>query len=141
MNTIVIRTEIAPDPINLDPRPCELCGLTIGRHDIVDHGDGPEFYCADVLPDDMTLDELECRAELRRQEDVAAILARIDAMDRPLNAPAPRARKPYGPAASTAAAFQYLVTIGDLERLKAWLAARPKDTPFLLAMLEGAVSC
>jgi len=50
---------------------------------MVDNGEGPEFFCLDLLPDEMTLEELERRAELRRQEEVAAILARMDAMDQP----------------------------------------------------------
>jgi hypothetical protein len=51
----ILSASIAPDrlepgPLDLDPRPCEFCGLTIDRHDMVDHGEGPEFYCADVRP-------------------------------------------------------------------------------------------
>ncbi len=64
-----------PEPIEIDPRPCLLCGLTIDRHDMVDDGEGPEFFCADLSPDEMTLPELERRAELRRQEELAAIMA------------------------------------------------------------------
>jgi hypothetical protein len=41
--------EIEPNPLAIDPRPCELCGLTIDRHRMVDHGEGPEFWC---YPDD-----------------------------------------------------------------------------------------
>ena len=66
-------------PIAIDPRPCEYCGLTIDRHRMVDNGDGPEFFCVDLSPDEMTLPELERRAELRRQEDIAAIIARWEA--------------------------------------------------------------
>jgi hypothetical protein len=53
--------------LEIDPRPCQLCGLTIDRHDMVDDGDGPVFFCPDIDPDDMTLIELERRAELRRE--------------------------------------------------------------------------
>jgi hypothetical protein len=130
--------EIEPDPINLDPRPCEFCGLTIDRHDMVDHGEGPEFYCADVSPDDMTLDELERRAELRRQEEVAAIFARLEAMDDPSKRLPPRAEpKPYCPAASTVSAFWFMVGLSDPKRLAAWLDAHPNDEIFLLNLLES----
>jgi hypothetical protein len=124
------------DPIEIDPRPCELCGLTVDRHEMVDHGEGPEFFCVDLSPDEMTLDELERRAELRRQEEVAAILARMDAMDRPADLPSAREPEPYRPAASTIDAFWYVVSLRDPERFKAWLADRPKDAPFLLELLE-----
>jgi hypothetical protein len=124
------------DPLEIDPRPCELCGLTIDRHEMIDHGDGPEFFCADVLPDDMTLPELERRAELIRQVEVAAIVARMDAMNGPYQCPPPREPEPYRPAASTVDAFWYVVSLRDPERFKAWLADRPKDAPFLLKLLE-----
>jgi hypothetical protein len=142
MNAIVIPTELAPDPINLDPRPCELCGLTIDRHEMVDHGEGPEFFCADLSPDEMTLPELERRAELRRQEEVAAILARMDALAGPVDlAPVVREPEPYRPAASTVDAFRFVAATGDVARLKTWLADRPKDAPLLLALLESPASC
>jgi hypothetical protein len=138
MNAIVIPADLEPAPIELDPRPCELCGLTIDRHDMVDHGEGPEFYCADVSPDDMTLDELERRAELRRQEEVVAIFARLEAMDDPSKRLPPRAGpEPYRPAQSTVDAFRYLTAAGDIGRIREWLADRPKDAPHLLALLEG----
>jgi hypothetical protein len=133
------------DLLEIDARPCELCGLTIDRHDIVDDGDGPLFFCADILPDEMTLDELERRAELIRQEGVAAIIARWEAMDAEIaargNLMPPREPEQYRPASSTIMAFQYLVALGDLKRLESWLAARPKDAPFLLALLEGPATC
>jgi hypothetical protein len=85
------------DPLEIDPRPCELCGLTVDRHEMVDHGEGPEFFCADLSPDEMTLDELERRAELRRQEDIVAIMARMDAMDGPDDLPPPVNLSPTAP--------------------------------------------
>jgi hypothetical protein len=36
------------DPIEIDPRPCQLCGLTIDRHERVDGPEGPEFFCDDL---------------------------------------------------------------------------------------------
>jgi hypothetical protein len=88
----------------------------------------------------MTLDELERRAELRRREEVCGDLARWDAMDvmdGPAEMPPPRAPEPYRPAASTQAAFRYLIAVGDVGRLREWLSDRPKDAPLLLAMLES----
>jgi hypothetical protein len=130
------------DLLEIDPRPCELCGLTIDRHEMFDDGEGPLFFCADISPDEMTLDELERRAELIRQEEVAAIFARLEAMDDPSRRLPPRSEpEPYRPARSTVDAFHYLAATGDVARLKAWLADRPKDAPLLLALLESPTSC
>jgi hypothetical protein len=131
-----------PAPIAIDSRPCELCGLTIDRHDMDDDGDGPLFFCADISPDEMTLDELERRAELIRQEEVAAIFARLEAIDDPTKRLPPRSEpEPYRPAQSTVDAFRLVAAANDVSRLKAWLLARPTDAPFLLALLESAASC
>jgi hypothetical protein len=135
MNLHLVAPE--PDPVEIDSRPCVLCGLTVGRHEMIDDGEGPIFYCSDLLPDEMTLPELERRAELRRQEDVAAILARMDAMDASAEIPPPREPEPYRPAQSTIDAFWFVVGLGNPEQLKTWLLARPKDAPFLLELLEG----
>jgi hypothetical protein len=123
------------DLLAIDPRPCELCGLTIDRHEMVDDGEGPEFFCVDFLPDEMTLPELERRDVLRFREEVAAMIARMDAMGRP-DILRPREPEPYRPAESTANAFRLVAAAGDVGRLKAWLADRPKDAPLLLALLE-----
>ena len=125
-----------PDPIEIDPRPCELCGLTIDRHEMVDDGEGPLFYCLDLSPDEMTIDELERRAELRRQEEIAAMITEMEAADhlvpiRPVNEPLP-----YRTPKSTIDAFWYVVGLADSDRFKAWLADRPKDASFLLQLLE-----
>jgi hypothetical protein len=127
------------DLLEIDPRPCILCGLTIDRHEMDDDGEGPIFYCPDLSPDEMTLRELERRAELRLQEEVAAILTRM--VDAPSIIPAAGEPAAYRPAASTVDAFRYLVALSDLDRLKAWLGDRPKDAAFLLALLESPASC
>jgi hypothetical protein len=127
------------DLLAIEPRPCEWCGLTIDRHRQTDDGEGPLFFCADVSPDEMTLAELERRAELRRQEDIAAILAAMP--DCPPIVPADKPPAPYQPATSTVDAFRLVVAAGDVGRLKGWLADRPKDAPLLLALLESPASC
>jgi hypothetical protein len=133
---------VETDPIQIDPRPCELCGLTIDRHEMVDDGEGPEFFCLDFLPDEMTLDELERREVLRIREEVAAIMSRMDAMGGwPADNLPPREPEPYRPAQSTVFAFRLVAAAGDVGRLKAWLADRPKDAPLLLALLESPASC
>jgi hypothetical protein len=129
---------IDPDPLELDARPCGNCGLTVDRHRMIDSGEGPEFFCVDLSPDEMTLDELERRAELRRQEEVAAIFARLEAMDDPSKRLPPRGGpEPYRPAASTIAAFWHVIGLADPGRLKEWMRDHPKDAPTLLKLLEN----
>jgi hypothetical protein len=127
-------------PIEIDPRPCVLCGLTVDRHEMIDDGEGPIFYCPDLLPDEMTLPELERRAELRRQEDIAAIFARLEAQDDPskrVTAPLRADPAPYRPAQSTIDSFWFVVGLDDPGRLKAWFANHPRDVPALLKLLEN----
>ncbi|HEY5036067.1 MAG TPA: hypothetical protein VII74_02920, partial [Chthoniobacterales bacterium] len=75
---VAYSAELEPDPIEIDPRPCTVCGLKIDRHEMVDDGEGPEFFC--LSPDELMLLELERRAELIRQVEIAEILARMDAI-------------------------------------------------------------
>jgi hypothetical protein len=128
--------QIELDPIEIDPRPCGECGRTIDQHRRVDTPEGPEFFCADLSPDDMTLDELERREELRRQEDLAGILERISAPivsdDRPRDY-VPTYRTPQ----STIDAFRYVVRLGDPGYFTRWLAQHPLDAPALYKLYEG----
>lgn len=132
---VAYSAELDPNPIEIDPRPCTLCGLTIDRHKMIDDGEGPEFFC--LSPDEMTLPELELRTELIQQVEVAEIMARLDARQDPSECPPPRAPEPYRPAQSTVDAFMLLSKIGDSARARTWLADRPKDAPYLLLLLEG----
>jgi hypothetical protein len=128
-----------PDPLEIDPRPCRLCGCHIDGHEMIDDGNGPLFFC--LPPDEMTLPELGRRAELIRLVEVAAIMARMEAADVPCEPPAPAEPRPYRTPQATIDAFRYLVRTEDVGRLKAWLADRPKDAPLLLALLESSLSC
>jgi hypothetical protein len=125
------------EPIEIDARPCEHCGLTIDRHRHVDAGEGPEFFC---LPaDELDLDELELRAELIRQVEVAAIVRDMelnDPRDRWKHTGAPRppenvrnsdiSHMPANPRLcripqATIDAFKYVVALGNPEYLAKWL--------------------
>jgi hypothetical protein len=130
-------TECEPEPIEIDPRPCQLCGLTIDRHEMVDHGDGPEFYCINLSPDEMTLPELERRAELRRQEEVAAIAKTIFVFANHSEPPPAATPAPYRPAAATVDAFWYVVGLDDADYLAGWLSRHPTDSPHLFKIWKG----
>jgi hypothetical protein len=45
--------------------------------------------------------------------------------------------RPYSTPRATIAAFQYVVRLDDIARLRAWLGDHPKDAPYLLSLLEG----
>src|SRR5258705_9492676 len=142
----------SPAPIEIDPRPCVLCGLTIDRHDMVDDGEGPLFFCTEIVgaglssttaarlsPDEMTIPELEHRAELIRQLEVAAILARLEWPA--FVPPPPRQPEPYRPAQSTVDAFWYVAGLDDADYLKRWLAEHPRDVETLQKLWEAKHAC
>lgn len=140
--------ELELEPITIDPRSCHFCGLTIDRHRRDDTDEGPEFFCP--AASEMDLDELKLRAELIRQVEVAEIVRSMemnDPRDRwrhtgelPPNVvelrPSPRS-KPRVPQ-STTDAFNYVLGLGDPERLSAWL----RDHSDVAAdLLKGAGLC
>ena len=130
---IAASIELEPDPIEIDPRPCELCGCTIDQHRRIDTPEGPDFFCDDVEREIMLR-----AADLVRQWEFA------DSRDRwrhigerpPPPAIEGPAAKPYRTPQSTIDAFWYVVHLDDADRLEAWLLAHSKDAPTLLKMLE-----
>lgn len=98
--------EREPDPIAIDPRPCGLCGLTIDRHEMVDDGEGPEFFCTGEIDDAATSGVWQPEiADPRRRWPEAR-----------------RRPEPYRPAESTVQAFWYVArTHDDPDYLAAWL--------------------
>jgi hypothetical protein len=128
---------INPDLLEIDPRPCELCGLTIDRHEMIDNGEGPEFFCIDYYPEELSLAELERRAELRAQEEIAWIVSQMEAADGPYEPARPAEPPPYRTPQATIDAFWYVVGLRDPERFKGWLADHPRDAPTLLKLLEN----
>jgi hypothetical protein len=129
-----VAVSIEPEPIEIDPRPCELCNRTIDQHERVDHGEGPEFFC---YPDDdiVTRWELADPRDSWRHTGEApppASVRNSDISAKPANMP-----QIYRTPRSTIDAFRFLVAVGDVARLRAWLGNRPKDAPYLLSLLEG----
>jgi RecA-family ATPase len=76
----------------------------------------------------ISLDELERRAELRRQEEVTAILARMDTKDGSSKVPPRGEPEPSRPAASTVDAFSYVVSPDDLDRNQVMLSPEHIET-------------
>src|ERR1700693_5785299 len=135
MNAIVNPLDLEPDPIEIDPRPCEFCGLTIDRHDMVDTGEGPEFFC---YPDDDTVTcwELADKRDAWRHTGEAP---RPDNFRNSDIAEKPSARPHYRTPQATADAFWFVVNLCDPARLKAWLHDPPRDARHLLKLFEGNI--
>jgi hypothetical protein len=151
---------IDPDPLEIDSRPCELCGLTIDRHHMVDRGDGPEFYClessalaarllagqfADTNGKPFALGfntgiEYALK-QIAAHDDIAILGGMIEPADAPPVAPTDPEPPPYRTPQATVDAFKFMVATEDSARVRDWLAARPKDAAFLIALLKSQISC
>jgi hypothetical protein len=148
--------DAGPTPIEIDPRPCEFCGLTIDQHRMIDTGEGPEFYCIDVSPDEMTIDELNeafereivlAAAEIVRRWELADPRDRWKHTGEPpptervrnsdIGARSAPASRPHRTPQATIDAFWYVVSLKDPDRLSAWLRDHPRDTARLLKLLEA----
>jgi hypothetical protein len=122
------------DLLEIDPRPCELCGLTIDRHECVDDGEGPEFYC---YPDDdiVRLWDLADPRDAWRHTGEAPPPA--SARNSDITPPRTSAPAHYRTPEATQQAFWFVVGLCDPARLKAWLHDHPRDARHLLKLLEG----
>ena len=123
-------------PIEIDPRPCELCGLTIDRHECVDTPEGPEWLC---FPDGdiVTLWELADPRDAWRLTGEAPPPASVRNSD--ITAASTRPDY-YRTPQSTADAFFYVVSLDDPARLAGWLADHPRDETHLRKLLEQKCS-
>jgi hypothetical protein len=123
--------ELEPVPIELDPRPCNRCGLTIDQHIMVDDGDGPEFFCEEIHPHaaDLVLqwEMQDPRDAWRHTGDIPPPIAfrNVDFRGGPVSA-----RQHYTPKA-TAEAFFFVIRTKDAKGIAEWLAAHPRDAQHL----------
>jgi hypothetical protein len=126
--------EIQPPPIEIDPRPCELCGRTVDQHECIDEGEGPELLC-------YSEGDLVTQWELADTRDRWKHTGEPPPPDAFRNAdfpgtPAP-VRQHYRTPQATIDAFWFVVGLCNPQRLKSWLGDHPRDAPFLLKLLEG----
>jgi hypothetical protein len=120
-----------PSPIEIDPRPCRWCGLTIDCHVMVDDGEGPEFFCQENEP---TAANLVVQWEMADLRDAWRHTGELPPKASP--APAP-IRQHYRTPQATIDAFWFVVGECKPERFKTWLADHPRDRPYLLKLLES----
>jgi hypothetical protein len=134
--TFADSADLEPDPIEIDPRPCELCGCTIDWHERVDAPEGPDFFCDDF---ERQVYLAACALVLSWEMDDPRDAWRHTGEPRPEvpEYPVP-ARPPYRTPQATIDAFRYLVRLGDQQRLANWLKNHPADAPAFLKLLEQA---
>jgi hypothetical protein len=120
-------------PIEIDPRPCELCGRTIDEHDCVDDGEGPEFFCypdEDVVTEWQLADPRDAWRHTGEPPPPASV--------RNSDISTQRARAtPYSTPQVTVAAFIYVVRLDDPDYLARWLDQHPRDEKFLCKLWKA----
>lgn len=114
------------DPLEIDPRSCGRCGLTIDHHDMVDGGEGPEFFCHEE-------DDLVRQWELDDPRDRWKHTGEA----RPPVPAIPPSARPYSTPRATIDAFFYVLGLGDVDYLTGWLTRHPMDAPTLQRLWEG----
>jgi hypothetical protein len=122
--------EIQSTPIEIDPRPCELCGRTVDQHECFDDGEGPEFFC---YPE----------GDLVTQWELADPRDRWKHTGEPppdIGIPMTIAKQPYRTPQSTVDAFFYMLKTKDAAGIAAWLAAHPRDERHLQKIWERKCS-
>ena len=124
--------ESEPDPIELDPRPCGLCGRPIDQHERIDQGEGPEFFC---YPDDdiVKLWELADPRDAWRHTGEPPPPASVRNSDITATAARPDY---YRTPQATVDAFWSVINLCDPAYLKTWLQGHPRDARHLLKLLE-----
>ena len=129
-----LQETLDPDPLEIDPRPCEWCGLTIDQHIMVDDGDGPEFFCEEIHPHGADLVrqwEMQDPRDAWRHTGETAPAASFRNSKPSI---VPRA---YRTPKATIDACMWLARYRDLAALREWLRDHRKDAPYLLMLLKG----
>jgi hypothetical protein len=144
MNAIVSPSELEPDPIEIDPRPC-VCGHTVDQHFRIDTPEGPEFYCQDIEEGGADADDdIVRRLELADPRDrwkhtgeapPSAHVRNSDISARPADRP-----QPYWTVQSTIDAFAHVVSTKDADGIAEWLASHPMDEKYLQKIWERKCS-
>lgn len=121
-----------PTPLEIEPRPCEWCGLTIDQHIMVDDGDGPEFFCEEIHPHaaDLVrqLEMQDPRDAWRHTGETPPPVAFRNADFH--GGPTP-AQQRYRTPQATIDAFFYVARTQDAEGIAEWLASHPRDAQHL----------
>jgi hypothetical protein len=130
MNIAVTPPELSP--LEIDPRPCEWCGLTIDQHIMVEEGEGPEFFCPEVEPDAASLvvqwEMADPRDAWRHTGETPPP---VDFRNADLARVPESARQHYRTPQSTIDAFWVITRTGNTDGIADWLANHPRDAQHL----------
>jgi hypothetical protein len=110
---------LEPEPIEIDPRPCELCGCTIDDMEELIY-----LLAADLITQWERADPRDCWRHTGEQEPRAVEMPRAPA-------------QPYRTPQSTIDAFFYVVRLGDPDYLTQWLAQHSVDALHLHRLWEA----
>jgi hypothetical protein len=125
--------EIEPQPIEIDLRPCQLCGCTIDHHDRFDTPEGPEFFCDDYEREIYLRTCAMVRDwELNDPRDSW----RHTGETKPAATDFAPARPAHHTPQATVDAFWCVVRLDDPERLTDWFERHPLDAPYLCELWE-----
>jgi hypothetical protein len=124
--------ELEPLPIDIDPRPCEWCGLTIDQHIMVDDGEGPEFFCEESHP---YAANLVLQWELQDPRDAWRHTGEVPPPVAFRNADSTGTieltRQQYRTPQATVDAFFFVTRTKDADGIAEWLAGHPRDAQHL----------
>jgi hypothetical protein len=135
ISAALVMTE--PLPIEIDPRPCELCGRTIDQHEHVDSGEGPEFFC---YPDDGILKLWELADPRDAWRQTGELPPSSDVRNGVFDVARPRLARPYRTPKATIDAFFDVVNLDNPDYLKSWLAQHPRDAAALYNLWRARCS-
>jgi hypothetical protein len=127
----------APSPIDIDPRPCEWCGLTIDCHVMVDDGEGPEFFCQEGHPYAANLVVQWELADPRDRWRVTGEAPPPAAFRNSEVSARPERPRHYRTPHSTVEAFLRLTAQDDPDELAQWLKDHPRDAAYLLKIWKA----
>jgi hypothetical protein len=145
--------QIEIDPIEIDPRPCERCGLKIYDHHMIDDGNGPQHFCISQLYERVAAGKVKSptrpfwlgwnhgidfalnhAAELEISEIMSTIMVEPEAVPSVIPQRTP---EPYRTLQVTVDAFWFVARNHDDVYLAAWLKRHPADAAFLIRLWEA----
>jgi hypothetical protein len=127
---------LEPDPIEIDPRSCELCGRKIDQHERVDTPEGPEFFC---FPDDDIVTSWELADPRDSWRHTGEPPPPVSVRNSDIAAK-PNAPRSYRTPQATVDAFFCVLKTKDAAGIAEWLADHPRDEKYLQKIWEQKCS-
>jgi len=148
---------ISPElhPIEIDPRDCEVCGLKIHDHHMIDDGDGQQHFCISEVYERIAAGKARGAATARpfylgwnsgidfalhhvAGEEISEIMSTIMVEPEAVPSVIPKLTpEPYRTLQVTIDAFWFVALNHDDVYLAAWLKRHPADAAFLIRLWEA----